>query len=66
MNMTCKESTSKVIRTTFFKYSIVRNESTKMKFTEPNEIKINLHFVSKEHKRKHLIHSNRGKSLKGV
>ena len=44
----------------------MRNESIKMKFREPNEIKINLNFVSKEHKRKYLIHLNIGKPLKGV
>ena len=44
----------------------MRNESTKMKFTKPNEIKIDSHFVSKEHQRKYLIHLNRGKPLKGV
>ena len=31
-----------------------------------NEIKINSNFVSKEHQRKHWMHSNRGKPLKGV
>ena len=66
MNMLCKESTSKLIKTTFFKKTTMRNENTNMKFTKPTKIKINSHFVSKEHKRKHLIHTNRGKPLKGV
>ena len=30
----------------------MRNESTKMKFTKPNKIKINSHCVSKEHQKK--------------
>ena len=49
MNMICIELTSKVIRTTFFKHSTMINESTKMKPITLHEIKINSHFVSKEH-----------------
>jgi len=45
----------------------MRNESTKMEFSKPkNEIKIISHFGSEEHKKKHWIHSNRGKLVRGV
>ena len=47
MNMIYKESNSKVTNTIFFKHSTMRNESAKMKFIEPNDIKINSHFVLK-------------------
>ena len=62
MNMHCKESISKLIRTLFFKMQQWEWKAQRWNWqNQKMRFKIISHFVSTKHQRKHWIHSNIGK-----